>query len=226
MTLVIVDDEVFIVEMMKAIIDWEGLGLVLAGTAYDGMEACKLIEAEKPDIVITDIRLPGIDGLGVVRTCYMREDHCRFIVISGYRQFEYAQTAMSYGVKEYLLKPIKEQDINRALKKMIEEIEVERVVKDSLSVAEAQLDDNRVTLQKGFMRAVIAGEMSEKNYDTINRSYMLNFQPGIYQMMILKVDTDQGREEREVFFKALGEKFYDDFMEQYRKHCFELVYQI
>ena len=83
MTLVIVDDEVFIVEMMKAIIDWEGLGLVLAGTAYDGMEACKLIEAEKPDIVITDIRLPGIDGLGVIRTCYMREHHCRFIVISG-----------------------------------------------------------------------------------------------------------------------------------------------
>jgi two-component system response regulator YesN len=98
MTLVIVDDEVFIVEMMKAIIDWEGLGLVLAGTAYDGMEACKLIEAEKPDIVITDIRLPGIDGLGVIRTCYMREDHCRFIVISGYRQFEYAQTAMSYCI--------------------------------------------------------------------------------------------------------------------------------
>lgn len=226
MTLVIVDDEVFIVEMMKAIIDWEGLDLVLAGVAYDGMEACRLIDSEKPDIVITDIRLPGMDGLGVIKTCYTREDTCRFIVISGYRQFEYAQTAMSYGVKEYLLKPIKEQDINRALKKMIEEIEEERAAKNSLSVAEAQLDDNRVTLQKGFMRAVIAGEISKENSDKINRSYMLNFQPGIYQMMILKVDTDQGKEEREVFFEALGEKFYEGFMEQCRKHCFELAYQI
>lgn len=227
MKLVIVDDEVLIVDMIKAIIDWSRLGLTCVGVAHNGMEACRIIEEQKPDIVITDIRLPGVDGLGVIKICSERGDSCKFIVISGYKQFEYAQTAMSYGVKEYLLKPIKENDINGALEKIIQEIKLEHAAQDSLSEAESRLDDNRIILREGFMKELLANQLLGKGIDSLNKTYMLSFCPGTYQLMIFKIDADccSERENEDIFLKSLKEKFYTEIIEKSKKYCHELVYQ-
>lgn len=120
MKVVVADDESRVCALICALIDWEGLGLELVGTAYDGISALHLIEEEKPDLVITDIRMPGLDGLQLIEQSKRIDAHIQFIIISGHKQFDYAQSAIKFGVAEYLLKPIKQTELHQTLLRMRE----------------------------------------------------------------------------------------------------------
>ncbi|AEV28237.1 response regulator containing CheY-like receiver domain and AraC-type DNA-binding domain [Sphaerochaeta pleomorpha str. Grapes] len=119
MKVMVCDDEEKVCNLICALIDWDRLGLILCGTAFDGLSALSLIAEQKPDLVITDIRMPGLDGLQLIRQAKELRENLEFIIISGHRQFDYAQTAIKYGVADYLLKPIKKQDLEQTLEKMI-----------------------------------------------------------------------------------------------------------
>lgn len=121
---ILVDDEVFARKGLIGLIPWEKLGFEVAGEAEDGEDACALIEAVRPDVVITDIRMPVLDGLELIRK--VREsgnDKTKFIIISGYGDFKYAQQAVRYGVADYLLKPIDENELIDALRLIREQLE-------------------------------------------------------------------------------------------------------
>lgn len=118
MKVVVADDEERVCALICALIDWDRLGLTLCGKAYDGISALALIEEASPDLVITDIRMPGLDGLDLIRRAKEIQPTLQFIIISGHKQFDYAQTAIRYGVAEYLLKPIKKQELEQTLIKM------------------------------------------------------------------------------------------------------------
>jgi two-component system response regulator YesN len=120
MKVMVSDDEEKVCNLICALIDWERLGLHLCGTAYDGISALSMIREQKPDLVITDIRMPGLDGLQLIKQAKEIQENLEFIIISGHRQFDYAQTAIKYGVADYLLKPIKKQELEQTLQKMIE----------------------------------------------------------------------------------------------------------
>ncbi|MFD0671278.1 response regulator [Cohnella sp. GCM10027633] len=112
----LVDDEIFARKGLLALIPWSELGYEVAGEADDGEEAMKQIEALRPDVVVTDIRMPVMDGLkliGAVREAGGRTP--KFIIISGYSDFKYAQQAVRYGVQDFILKPIDEEEMSQAL---------------------------------------------------------------------------------------------------------------
>lgn len=109
--LLIVDDEEMICQAIANIIDWKSYNIQLVGTCTDGVEAYHTILDECPDIVITDIRMPGISGLELIERIN-RTDLCtQFVILSGYGEFEYAKRAMKCGVQHYLLKPCTETQI-------------------------------------------------------------------------------------------------------------------
>lgn len=128
--LLIVDDEPWILEGLKCQLDWEALGFSII-TCRNGMEAADMIEKEHPSIVITDIRMPKMDGLELAEYIMGHEKECIVIITSGYSDFEYAQKAISYGVVSYLLKPIETDELEKsvlaALKKLQHIREVEAV---------------------------------------------------------------------------------------------------
>src|SRR5690554_4350705 len=117
----LVDDERIIIEGISSIIDWGSYGTELIGTARNGLEAYEFIVMHEPDIVITDIRMPGMDGLQLVQKVRENDHHVQFIMLSGFGEFDYARKAMRYGVKHYLLKPCNEQLITQALTEVVEE---------------------------------------------------------------------------------------------------------
>ncbi|MHA6532475.1 response regulator transcription factor [Paenibacillus sp. BAC0078] len=121
--LLLVDDERLILEGISQVVDWEKAGTELAGTARNGLEALEKIEALAPDIVITDISMPGLDGLGLVERCSEKFPAIKFIMLTGYKDFDYACTAMQHGVKHYLLKPCNEQQIHEALIELVKELD-------------------------------------------------------------------------------------------------------
>lgn len=123
----LVDDEVFARKGLSALIPWSDLGYEIVGEADDGEEALKLIEALRPDVVVTDIRMPVMDGLKLIG--HIREqgaDSPKFIIISGYNDFKYAQQAVRYGVQDFILKPIDEDEMSGALTRIKELLEKER----------------------------------------------------------------------------------------------------
>ena len=117
---VIADDEPKVNLLLQKIVNWEALGFEIVGTAQDGIRALELIKKENPDLVMTDIRMPGCDGMELIRQAKEANPDVMFIVVSGYRQFEYARTALKYGVEDYLLKPVKADELTRLLKNIYE----------------------------------------------------------------------------------------------------------
>ena len=102
----LVEDEVVIREMIKKMIPWEQYGFELAGEASDGEMALPLILKSKPDLLITDIKMPFMDGLTLCKLVKKELPNIKIVILSGYDDFNYAKQAISIGVEDYLLKPI------------------------------------------------------------------------------------------------------------------------
>lgn len=120
--LLIVDDEKIIRETIASLIDWKKLGISLIGCAENGIDALSIILDESPDIVMTDIRMPGLSGLDLIRQIRELNNTTKFIILSGYEEFEYAKEAMRHGIRHYLLKPCNESQIIDAICAVKEEL--------------------------------------------------------------------------------------------------------
>ena len=124
--LVIADDEERVCRLINALGDWDTLGIKVVGIARNGVEALQLLGREKVDILITDIRMPGYNGLELIERVKKLSDSTKVIIISGYASFEYAQNALKYGVNDYLLKPISRQALNESLQSLCCQIQKEK----------------------------------------------------------------------------------------------------
>lgn len=119
--LLLADDEAVVRKTMVSLIDWDSLGIRVIGTASDGIEAYNIILDEYPDIVMTDIKMPGLSGLQLIQKIHEINKDTIFVILSGYNDFEYAKEAMKYGVRHYLLKPSSEEQIKNCLTDVISE---------------------------------------------------------------------------------------------------------
>lgn len=222
MRIVIVDDEIYIIEMLKSLIDWDGLDLTLAGTATDGISATQLIQTQQPDIVITDIRIPGYDGLELIRRCYEMNLPTQFIIISGFKQFDYAQNAIRFGVKDYLLKPIKQAELNATLSKLTNAISKSRQP-DALKDQQRLLSYSQARLQSSFLTTFLSAPDSiGDTIAQINQNFMLSFAEGLFRVAICKVDApslQEGTAKDSYFFDSLCEKISSDFHTMVQPHC-------
>ena len=118
MKVLIADDEINIILLIKSLIDRQKTDVEIAGEAGDGITALEMVRQLKPDVVITDIRMPGMNGMDLIRHVREEQIPVEFVIISGYSEFEYARSAIQYGVSDYLLKPIKKDELNDVLAKL------------------------------------------------------------------------------------------------------------
>ncbi|MFP7296369.1 response regulator [Neobacillus niacini] len=115
---VIFDDEFIVIEGLKRVINWSENGIDLVGTANDGISGLSLFYSMKPDIIFTDIRMPGINGLKLIEEVMDTAPDTICIVMSGHREFEYVKQALKIGVADYLVKPITVQMIEETIEKV------------------------------------------------------------------------------------------------------------
>ena len=115
--IVIADDEQFIVQLICSLIDREALGVEVVGTASDGRGALEMTLEKKPDILITDIRMPCMDGIELIEHLRREGASTSVIAISGYKCFDYAYNAIKYGVEDFIVKPINKKELNASIPK-------------------------------------------------------------------------------------------------------------
>ena len=114
--IMIVEDEPDIAEGLKYLIERMGYSYFVTGIFYNGQDGVNQVVQQKPDIIITDIRMPGMDGLEMIQKIQNVMQNCNFIVLSGYADFAYAREALRLGVQDYLTKPVDEEELYRVLK--------------------------------------------------------------------------------------------------------------
>lgn len=128
LNVLIVDDEYLVRELLKRSVPWDDLKLTIAGEASGAMEAMDLIEEKQPEIVITDICMPIMDGIKLSSIILDKYPQIKIIVLTGHDDFIYARESISLGIKEYLLKPINPEDLKKCLVKISKEILDEKAV--------------------------------------------------------------------------------------------------
>ncbi len=151
--LIIADDERIIRETISHLIDWETYGIELAGLCRDGIEAYDMILDESPDIVLTDIKMPGLSGLELIERVNRTNQDIVFILLSGYGEFSYAREAMKYGVRHYLLKPCNEEQIISSIREASEECYHKRAFR--------QMQEQQNLLQSNLHGSIITNIINE-----------------------------------------------------------------
>ena len=194
---VIADDEARILSLIRLLPDWDALGIEVAGTAGNGLEALALIERERPDILITDIRMPGCQGLELIERARRIVPDIEIIIISGYAHFEYAQTAIKLGVGDYLLKPIKKDELTATLSKLAQRC----YAKHPSDPAAAHDGEGRAraALREKLVREAVSGRAFPEAADDLARTYGFGLPGGTYRAFVFKLDhRGLGREALEI----------------------------
>lgn len=159
--LAIVDDEFYFREYIKSCLDWKALGCEIVGEAASGEDCLQLLRDVSPDILLLDVTMPNLTGIEVSR--YVRENGLpvKIIILSGHNEFEYARKAIQYGVKNYLLKPISEEELCAAIKLLKEEIARDRRSSAQVSTLEEQMWKNEPIIRENFLSAVLRGNVQK-----------------------------------------------------------------
>lgn len=183
----IIDDEEIIREGLRTVIDWNSLECKVVGEAVDGDEGLEMVSSTAPDIVFTDIRMPGLNGLEMISKIKEYKYGCKIIILSGFRDFEYAQQAVKLGAFRFLLKPTNTQEIILSIEDAIKELKrtksdeeifksLKRKVKEDYDLSSSvtiteddSLNSNKknskylVVQALSFMRANLMKDLSLKN---------------------------------------------------------------
>ena len=150
---IIVDDEPVIRRGLRETIEWDALGLEVAGEAADGNEALKLVRDIRPEILITDIRMPDMDGIALIREIRKTDLNVKITILSGYSDYDYLKEAIRLGVDNYLLKPIDNDELVSNLRNAVSEIEKEAAVS-------LQIRQGTVLLRSNTLRRLVTGNIS------------------------------------------------------------------
>lgn len=185
---IIADDEHLICSLLYNLIDWDALNLEHIGSANDGITLYKLIIEKKPDIVITDVCMPDLNGIELIRDIRKLNIPCRFIVISGYRQFEYARNAMRYDADDYILKPIEAKELNASLLKVADSI---RQKHNSASDTGSMLKNS-----PGYVHYLFELLTNYKHPSTVfgnlvnfNKAHATSFKNGSFRFACIRLDA-------------------------------------
>lgn len=176
------EDEIVTREGIRDRVDWRGSGFEFCGEAPDGEIALPLLQAIRPDVLITDIKMPFMDGLELSRIVHERMPATKIIILSGHDEFEYAQEAIKLGVTEYLLKPITVQDLHRTLKQVAAELDRERQTLEQMERLRSQVEETRASLRQQLLLDLVVGAVSpaqaieqaeQLNIDLLAQAYLV-----------------------------------------------------
>ncbi|MCF6408433.1 response regulator transcription factor [Pseudalkalibacillus salsuginis] len=186
----IVDDEVNILEGIATLVDWESCETSLHFKASNGKMAYEMITKDAPDIVITDIKMPGMNGVELIQNVYRVHPDIKFIVLSGYDEFQFAKTAMECNVKHYLLKPSNEKKIEEALKQVVAELKDKEQKEDFLEKMRTNLKRVLPKAKEQFLKEYITNKKyGVKDWRYYSQLFGVDTTVDDFKLIVLTIDN-------------------------------------
>lgn len=156
--LLIVEDEVWEREGLASFLDWSALGIEFVGSAANGIEGLKMTREYIPDIIMTDIRMPVMDGLEFSREVKSFLPKCKIIIITGHDDFQYAKEALHIGVSDFLLKPVQREELLNAINRIKERLQKEKNQENYISELRTKLTERIYKERERILLNILAGK--------------------------------------------------------------------
>lgn len=221
--MLIVDDEENTRNLIKKFIDWNEIGIHIAGEASSGQEALDVIETINVDIIITDIRMQFMDGLEFSKKAAERYPYIKIIVLTAYEEFEYAKQGIKIGINDFLLKPIKRSELRESVESLKNKIETERMSRAEYIKLKERLSENFAYLKEKFLNDLI--QRSNSSDDTIDKLLYFSVESlsKYIQVALIgtsHIDNEEPKSEEEAVLLDLAcaeivKKYFQDYKDVY-----------
>lgn len=176
----IVDDEPMIREGLQTLVDWSKYGFAVAGTASNGREAVEKHGVLSPDLILIDIRMPGMDGLQAIEEIRKTDNSCHFLILSGYAEFNYAKQAIAHNVDGYILKPIDEDELESYVERVSAQLQ-------SQSEQRQNTEQSVALLREEMLYQLSSGKLDANTANSHELKTLLGEPAKYYQLMLIEL---------------------------------------
>lgn len=205
------DDEEEIRAGISRKIDWTGLGFALVGEAENGAEALELSEQLKPDVVLTDIKMPFMDGLELCRRLRQSLPAAKLVVFSGFDDFEYARQAVGMGVSEYIMKPINAPEMGEVLTRLREQLDKQRMERRDMETLRRRYEESLPVLRELFYTRLLDGRIRPDQVADRAARYELDMPDGTWAAALVRVGgAEESAEQRDELLLLSVRAFLDE----------------
>ena len=208
------EDEVIVRETIKRMIPWEELGFELVGEAADGEMALPLLIRQKPDLLITDIKMPFMDGLTLAKLAKKELPELKIVILSGYDDFNYAKQAISIGVEDYLLKPITKNALIERLSEIRSRYEHEKTQKEYYEKFQREMQAYEKNSSRDFFETLVCGSMDMMEVYKKAEKLGLDIVAEAYNILIFTMNSEEdfsGQKEGYSEWEAESLEMLEDF---------------
>ena len=181
---ILVDDEAEVIDMIEKKIHWNDLGFEVAGSATNGVKALELVEKLQPDVVLTDIKMPYMDGLELSRRLNREYPNIYIMLCTGFDEFEYAKEAVHLEIKEYMLKPVNATELSESLTNLKHTLDREREEKLNVKKLNDYFQEVLPKLQSNFFISLIEGRVEKKDYERFLQAYQVDMKGPLFGCVI------------------------------------------
>lgn len=187
--LILVDDEEEVRKGMLRKVDWAGHGFEIAGEAENGHEALAIAEKTPPDVVVTDIKMPFMDGIELSETLSKKYPTVKIIILTGFDEFEYARKAINLNVVEYILKPIASKEFTELLDKVKKRLDEEIAEKENVEALRKHYEKSLPILREKFLSSLITSRVTDDEFLEKNSSYAAGINGDVFIVSVVSNDA-------------------------------------
>lgn len=190
---VLIDDETLIRKLLRMKVDWEALGMEVVAEFSSSKKALEEIEKWNPHIIITDICMPGMDGIEFSEACIALIPEIKIIILTGHDEFNYAMKSIKIGVADYILKPINGELISNTLGKIREKIESEKNYQMEYEKLAAQIEENLPIFKESYLNQILLETVPSEVFDEKMKFYGVELHPQSQeiQMVVVEIACDK-----------------------------------
>lgn len=190
-TILLADDEEEVTQAMMKKIDWEGLGFSVIGSAANGVKALEMVEEFQPDVVMTDIRMPYMDGMELANRIKAEYPATKILFFTGFDEFEYAKEAVHLEVEEYILKPINSAELANVFSKLKLKLDQEISEKRNVKILQKYYMDSLPLMQADFYAALMEGRIHEEEIPRYLTDYQISLSGPFYCCIVIHTSSSQ-----------------------------------
>ena len=211
LNVLVIDDEKLVRQMVMRCIDWEGLGLHIAGEASSARMGLELVDELRPDLVFMDVRMPGMDGLTCSRRILEKHPEIKIVILSGHDEFEYASEGIRIGVFDYLLKPINAGELEKTAIKARDAVLEERNHREEFQRFKEELEKHSSYIRDRQLSALVRSRTPEQYLESL-AYFGVKLDGESFQVALIEINSrkEEGEEEK-LLMKMHARKIVEDY---------------